>query len=142
MIKRAEMMNELQAGRELDALVAEEVMGWIRTTGIDMSGTKEYDPKRIITGWTFAVHLENQDTAVYFLDEHIPHYSTDITAAWEVWTKLPYPKQLFQLAQNEYTCFCGGDMTPGGVDYEWTATAETAPHAICLAALEAIGATP
>lgn len=103
----------MKPGRELDALVAEKVMGW-SPVGDEFDGAE------------FAA----------FLDAH--PYSTDIAAAWEVFEKI-------QPAAICHAKFGGKNKLP-----EWVvarpddmgdeiATAPTAPHAICLAALNAVG---
>lgn len=78
----------------------------------------------------------------------IPHYSLSESAAWEVVEKLS-PSRLLGLSEF----FVGGDpnnrawraifsSTEGRAPLHAKAEAPTAPHAICLAALEAVGASP
>lgn len=114
-------MTELKPGRELDALVAEKVMWWhkyedsnpkatIRTIG----DTEDHKCK-------FCGSFEGHD---------IKPYSTSIEAAWEVVEKL--------IESDDWVDF--------SLEYEptfkWSANeiiyGETAPHAICLAALRAV----
>ena len=71
-----------------------------------------------------------------------PEFSTDIAAAWEVVEKLS--KQWWvQIDQRGVGWFC--DLTKRGVDEHLpnadrpVVYAETAPHAICLAALKVAG---
>ena len=61
---------ELAAGRELDAFVAEKIMGW-EVVGLD----------RDRTGW----YGKPPGVQAVF---RIPHYSTQISAAWEVVEKM------------------------------------------------------
>ena len=66
-----------EAGRELDALVAEKVMGWYRKDGPPPDGGGDR--------WLFEPEPGDRE----FSFEHaeygtLPHYSTDIAAAWEV----------------------------------------------------------
>lgn len=70
-----------------------------------------------------------------------PHYSTDIAAAWDV---LLFIKDRFQQQSltrdwdsGYWTCRLGGWGQKSPVV---SATAAEAPHAICLAALKAVGA--
>ena len=122
------------AGRELDALVAEKVMGWERIVMKDKPGAVSWPhpPKG------FDVNHNRWSI--------IPHYSTDIAAAWEVVEKLA----------PEFEWILENDVKDGGwsaIIYKWEGTsvvsspigrsdADTAPHAICLAALAAVGAVP
>lgn len=143
--------RELTAGRELDALVAEKVMGWRRSLGcfdnrnnwnpegvilVPFPGT-EYGPKR---EWT---------TNPITNTRNVPHYSTDIAAAWEV---------VERLRENGWVIGIGIDDEPwedpaGGGTHGCSllgcnrgrtdATdireyADTTPLAICLAALKAV----
>lgn len=63
-----EQILAMKPGRELDALVAEKVMGW---TGVGPDVDAE------IYGWPSG---HNKELGVYW----VPHYSTDISAAYEV----------------------------------------------------------
>lgn len=119
-------------GRELDALVAEKVMGckvlWQKAT---VSGP--YCGCNCADGFEEGPHSDPNR-----MDANLKSYSTDIAAAWEVVEKLAENGKLLEL-------YAGGG--PKGAS--WTATffdgssgneyADTAPHAICLAALKAVG---
>lgn len=100
----------MEAGRELDALVAEKVMG------LPIEGTKlsQYS-------WTH------------------PPYSTDIAAAWEVAeaAKL-FTKKMLVLAHDGRNWIVCEEVTPSGPHHIY-GSGDTAPLAICKAALEAIG---
>jgi hypothetical protein len=112
----------MKPGRELDALVAVKVMG-----------AQSMDHKRPLDHGAFL--------------DPVPHYSTDIAAAAEILEKVP----MTLVAPR-------AQISPGRFNgVEWMAVApskpyddqvgnfvfaETAPHAICLAALKALGATP
>jgi hypothetical protein len=113
-------------GRELDALVAEKVMGWL----VDhrrMLGA----PKPHITD-PFVDHIELVP---------VPRFSTDIAAAWEVVDTILTPTAAWgghryfkvNAIQEMFT-------VTFETNYEGRATAKTMPHAICLAALKAVGA--
>lgn len=109
------MGNELTAGRELDALVAEKVMGWApRDAGAG-------DRLIYVGAWA---HCES-----------LPHYSTDIAAAWQVVEKLAadglYVHVGYCLGRTEASVNSPLDIIDN-------AYAPTAPLAICLAALKAL----
>lgn len=109
-----------EAGRELDALVAEKVMGWTLDDEIDeLSGRFWCTPD----GFVWADNFEP---------------STDIAAAWTVAENL--------IAAKWYFCIERADI-PG--DAKWNAWigrfnvyAATPALAICLAALQAVENTP
>lgn len=109
--------------RELDALVAEKVMGW-ELIGIAPSGGRVVHSPRL---W----------------EKELPHYSSDIAAAWQVVEKM------------EKDGWESGCETSKGIRRAWFAwdrrkrfspklpkfaEAEAIPRAICLAALKAVGA--
>lgn len=111
----------MNAGRELDVLVAEKVMGWRG------SSEKHYVGN---SGKCFCCGI-------------IPPYSTSIAAAWEVVEKMFYlgwdlELQYFKKNDKEYTVrVLFAEI--GNQELSTLAFADTAPHAICLAALEAVG---
>lgn len=110
----------MKAGRELDALIAEKVMGWKRVPGDDDQDS----------AW------DTGDPEGYFPYEHNFRPSIDIAAAWQVVEKLPY---LFTLTTNN-------PYHPTTPETEWFASFQaeyeaegcSPPHAICLAALKAV----
>ena len=120
-------MTDHVAGRELDALVAEKVMGW--KVDNEHPYTTYYD------GIDF-MGSNCEDDQAYWSP------STDIAAAWQVVEKM---------RERGYdTCVSNGERPPPNV---WEAEiyvypgglgggcekADTAPLAICLAALKACG---
>lgn len=116
--------ESLPAGRELDALVAEHVMG---ATARDETDRRDGDYKT--------------PSGQYLGFYDWKHYSTDIAAAWQI------PNIRRVLAPGRYTthghdptlwhAYCGAP-DGYGEDIWQDAYAETAPHAICLAALKAV----
>lgn len=112
----------MKPGRELDALVAEKVMG-------DYISDREGEPG----SW------RGPDFTP------LPQYSTDISAAWEVVEKI--------INHSDYVCWeLSSEWKGDGAksDYPFyarfclgngdkTAGADTAPHAICIAALKVVG---
>lgn len=97
-------IDELKPGRELDALVAEKVFG------VDVGDIYYDSTMQEITNFS------------------IPHYSTDISAAWEVVEKFGR----FDLILNGSGAWCAEFY--GSWDRSF---GDSAPHAICLAALKA-----
>ena len=129
-------IDELEAGPDLDALIAEKVMGLV----IDHDFRDDNSP---------VVRVVSAD--VTFI-EPCPGYSTNIAAAWEVVEKL---KSLDWEIEVSVTCklpdgdsetyYCGlqqgDDNAPWSKDYRYLQTwAPMAPLAICRAALKAIHA--
>ncbi len=119
-------IDEMTAGRELDALVCELVMGWRREPqwGLTTMGK----PNKPSPEGTCSV-----------TSEVVPHYSTDIAAAWEVVEKLCELDEFCLI-----TYFGSGGKVDGWVcelmsDYKHDRMkALTAPLAICRAALKAV----
>jgi hypothetical protein len=117
------------ASRELDALVAEKVMGWTEVSSRGM-GIRHDWPKPI------------QDV--------IPSYSANMNAAWKVVEKMAKLGYWCQI-RNEFEARGGPDCWAGftphsttgwnGRPDHWT-QAETVPLAICLAALHVVGVSP
>lgn len=117
--------------RELDALVAEKVMGWkIEGRPIRLSGG-HFDDVRIPADGTVKM---------------LPSYSTDIAAAWQVVEKV---REL-----NGWPFILESHGDPGAPGRWWAYFQKTigdrsvnghgheAPRAICLAALKAVGVAP
>ena len=132
----------MEAGRKLDALVAEKVMGWRKERmflaehnyGRDLPdrgdwvwrtpGQKGY--RWLVRGASF----QDDDEKPGF------HPSTDIAAAWEVVEKvrlsvIPHP--------NGWHASYLDERDSANFRFLYAAVAPTAPHAICLAALKAKG---
>ena len=107
-----------EAGRELDALVAERVMGLTLGT----VGTQLY--------------YEGNGSL-----EILPRYSTDIAAAWEVVEKM-HVVHGFE-GHNEFLLVCSDEDEAWYCEFpkpKWEdASANTPSLAICLAALKAVG---
>ena len=113
--------DSLKAGRELDALIGEKLFG-------------------IHYEFVYNDYMipDPEDPIAY---DVCPHYSTEITAAWQVVEKL------LSLTENQdiHIEHLGSDDESWGVSTcyelgEWKdwVRAKTAPLAICLAALKAI----
>lgn len=115
----------MKPGKELDALIAENVMG------LPVLDYNNYG--------TITVSYENDENRqAVWVD--LPKYSTDITAAWEVAEKLAEKGFYYEIQQawsQENTKRCRVYLNDGEARY--IAIGDTAPHAICLAALKALG---
>lgn len=105
------MGDEMKAGRELDALIAENVF------------------KRKVVYVGGHPHLtEGNDN---YLGGDCPHFSTQIADAWLVVEKLPPPYTIGRYNEEWVVTIARDDDTKQG-------RADTAPLAICLAALKAV----
>ena len=119
---------KMEAGRELDALIHEQVFGkcahdWIKVTNkpLDKKGNSIYKcskcgdrrPAREAMGWR--------------------NYSTDIAAAWQVVEKM---SKLYHVEIENFDN--GYGVTLDDYSQTWEAHADTAPLAICRAALLAV----
>ncbi len=143
-------MGDREAGREMDERVAIEVMGW----GWCMP---ESGPR---AGWvTFASLLppDSPDKRVVVAEDDVrlmqcerdvlavPHYSTDIAAAWLVVEAMQtfnedgyhaVLKTPFTLGNAYIAGFTPHGVTGWNGAPDFVGFATTAPHAICLAALK------
>jgi len=127
----------MKAGRELDALVAEHVIGdkyqWTghncdnrdceyKTKSTMRDGDKDYVYRCMICG------IKDGEL-------HCPAYSTDIAAAWEVVEKLDLLDSNSSLFKDH------GKWYIVGYCESWEFESDTAPMTICLASLKAVGYT-
>jgi hypothetical protein len=130
-------IDQLPAGREMDALVAEKVMGWIGIEGkhghpLEKGPFKDCDcPSHS------------------YQRQEIPHYSSDIAAAWEVAEKLGLAiipqssKNGFRwLACDVKLISYKGDRIEVFPVDDTEYSCDTAPLAICRAALKAVEVNP
>ena len=123
-------VDTLKAGRELDALVAEKVMGW-----------KECTVEAGITGQAALGSIG----AWYWIDEggrkmiegYVKPYSKNIAAAWEVVEKLLESGESVAVRQGQIP---SGMIRQCCIGFREGVEAETVPLAICRAALVAVGA--
>ena len=114
----------MKAGRELDALIAEKVMGLTRH---DESYVAEGVGKVLRFVWR-----DGCGGCVYSGDMFLPHYSTNIADAWEVVEKADLWSLYGSIGDGPYRACIQFE------DREGLMTADTAPLAICLAALKAV----
>lgn len=109
----------MKPGRELDALVAEKVMGW------KWDEASAWSP----SGSKYARDYPNMNGDSWWW---LPEYSTDIAAAMKVLTHVmkSYRKKIsIETYEGE-----AWSIKPCGT------SSRSLPHAICLAALKALGA--
>lgn len=121
----------MEAGRTLDKIVHEKVMGEA------LIATALHDHPWLADGT--------------LLNVTVPHYSTNIGAAWQLVEQLTQPGREPQELYFKMTHAWGDDYgTWAYFDWKGTsdghplygANAPTVPHAICLAALKAVGGEP
>lgn len=116
--------------RELDAAVAEKIMGW------DLEATRQLEKDIERAG------NEAGDGSSAVWCEMIPHYSTDISAAWEIAPKFPlgfYVRLIRDTKLWEAMLVVRGKEPNEDALFWAQAKGKTAPRAICLAALKAVG---
>jgi hypothetical protein len=108
----------MNPGRELNELIAEHVMGI---------------SKEDIEQWRKDANHHNP--LVQIMDA-LPTYSTNITWAWSVVEKLLKEKHYVDIEMGDSE---GSAYVAVEIDYVNNTVGQTAPHAICLAALKAVG---
>ena len=135
-------IDSMPAGVEMDALVAERVMGCKPEPWLDSHGYKSYRCTCLLS------YPHNSRTGP-MADLDLKSYSGDIAAAWEVIERL----------RNEYQCAvwiftCEGNFQKGDPrftvtvgrwnneklerNWEETVSASTVPLAVCRAALKTV----
>jgi hypothetical protein len=123
------LVDDMPAGREMDTLMAEKVVGW---TVITIIGFNDEDSLWLSRD---GQHLFLSDFGMPLL---LPRYSTDIAAVWEVVEKIDngrrdrYPTIWHDKSSDLWVCEFGT------IQGRWS---ETIPLAICTAALKAVGIT-
>ena len=123
-------IDEMQAGPEMNALVAEKVMGWTRCSNEDCQGC---DHPIYLTGGRWIVRVPGRD---WDDDDYIFAPSTGISAAWMVVEKMREMGFMFRL--QSFDTVGAEFQQPWGFFVSSSAT--TAPPAICKAALKAVEA--
>lgn len=116
-------------GRKLDAAVAEHVMGYRRRIvpkDVDgkHGGTEVLVPASVDHD-SFCYPPKGPIPFTFF----VPHYSTDIAAAWEVVQHLATPDEALTMTYGK------GDWVVAVGSAEVVASSKSAPEAICHAAL-------
>lgn len=149
--------DNLQAGRELDMLVAEKIMGWVRRGDNDHTRPRHTTERRKRLGQAAETveildweskgphpRLESPrdenglSTIVFFCSCEtgtIPAYSTDIAEAWKVFSVMQSRCVWCLIKQQEsgtWKCI----MREKSSTWRALAEADSAPLVICLCALE------
>lgn len=131
------MTRELVAGRELDAMIAERVMGWTAVEHEHRGARGE--AWFVLSGVVPLAEVRAQ----------VPGYSSDIAAAFLVVEKLSERGFDYLIEGHEerngadfvaHAQFSQFRQFPRAINIEEDAWKATLPHAICLAALAAIEA--
>lgn len=122
----------MKPGRELDALIAEKVMGITPDLKCIACGSTNLLIHWLTGNNMYGDCTKNMDYKRTFIK--LPNYSTDISDAWLVVEKMgAYNDSSFSLSVGlSYTEWCACFMGH-------KAWSDSAPHAICLAALKAVG---
>ena len=140
-----EQIRQMRAGREMDCLVAEQVMGWVwmrRREPRHEGDTLQSVLYRPDWKWIDWCELIPDDGKPRSMNQSIPAYSTDIAAAWGVVERLyneHWIVSIGSLAENPRGWRCElcnmwpDDFERAPTDIE--ANGDTAPLAICRAAL-------
>lgn len=121
----------MKPGRELDTEVALKVMGLQFVIKVYEPGSLDMRPGSV--NYKFRHESQGWRTPDGELLDELPYYSTDIAAAWEVVEKLDLLSTLL-LQKNSSGVWGVWNEDTGQVHF-----GDTAPHAICLAALKAVG---
>jgi hypothetical protein len=133
MTAAAVAVREMEAGREMDALIAEKVMGakWLP---IPPGYEALYHPRGDGRAWA-ARYIETHEGGT---EDACPHFSTDIAAAWLVVENMV--ARCWKLdVQNRFAPTWGCHVHFAAPNYSKVfETADSAPLAICRAALVAI----
>jgi hypothetical protein len=140
--------TELQAGRELDAIVAEKVMGWERSHDMPPFAHLWFAPRDTESAMAKAQGAVYKSSGAGGTRPAfpVPRYSTDIAAAWLVVDRIR-PTDDTRYGVTIESAVAGWYCTIEDADVEWddpahtsVAYGETLPLAICRAALASAGA--
>ena len=123
-------MKHLEPGSELDALVAEKVMGWKKWRGVD-----GYDVwiRQETDGWTHTVARESWPAKQMWAAFQEWKPSSNMSNVWEAVEKLQSMGWTWQMSveRGVFRAYCRAS-SQGESDISM-------PHAICLAALRVVG---
>ena len=113
-------IDEMQAGLELDALIAEKVMGWVKISwdgAMCAPGSlterwiwKLCSPERaaeLLESSEYRLAIESDLPAKKQWRDGIPDFSTDLAAAWQVVEKTKEYQGAFTIFADEVIEFCG-----------------------------------
>lgn len=136
----------MKAYRELDALVAEKAMGWVSIPHPEPEnlfpgvkpGRSWFPPNNDYTYWRDKLGPGYANGVAF------PYYSTSIADAWEVFQKLDTYSLTKAITVNEddgplVEVFTAHVTLFEPERFAFEKSFVSAPHAICLAALKAVG---
>lgn len=121
----------MKAGRELDQLVAEKIMGW-RKHAVEGYWHNAPTDQLYDASWIGGSNLGTYDYCWFDLDG-FPRYSTCIARAWEVVERADQFEMHGSIGDGPYRAWLSF------ADKDEEASALSMPLAICLAALKAVG---
>lgn len=116
----------MKPGRELDALIAEKVMGWPTFAPQALGLLNNHLLFGQTKGEQCLICARNDDTK-----ECLPHFSTNIAAAWTVVEKL-----YMLVWREDLDGTWGARSLKYMIEKTGISRSDSAPHAICLAALK------
>jgi ABA sandwich protein len=119
--------------RALDALVAERIFGW-RWMRSSVSGRQAIFPMDQHPEW-FTAPASRVEGLANDWDCRLPHYSTDMAAAWLVVEKLKKAECRVIIRATPNDCGYDCEIEKSKSDW-WSIGQESAPIAICQAALK------
>ena len=126
-------IDNMLAGAELDALIAEKVMGW--------DHVRKIEPRSSIYGPCSPYYIGRENITDGDFDEPVPHYSTYIGTAWQVVEKMQANKWWFdadwELGELPWAAFFV-DRDSFGYIGVYGSNAESMPLAVCRAALKVV----
>ena len=131
----------MKPGSELDALVAEKVMGWGVVAFSDHPDWEYLKVTRLDNNELSLLRNSTKPRDYRQCSGEFPKYSTDIAAAWEILEKFNKSTQAVELIVRQHFMghwFC---HIKGAGDLQFLGEfdgAMSASHAICLAALETV----
>jgi hypothetical protein len=138
-------MSELRAGRELDALVAEKVMGYVWSRSETAPAGWDGPNGDLLAPWRWLIQAGSPRYAPVTGGEsrfinNVPKFSTDVEAAWTAVEKLVASHMKIGLTDRPDGKWGFWICRDCGQPEETTffETGDTAPEAICLAALKAV----
>lgn len=116
----------MEAGRDLDLIIADKIFGISLTDRL----TGKSKP------------VSSSEVLAYMIDlSVIPNFSTDMKDSWDVVEKIVHPEVVsswhFSIRVDPWPHVYHAKFSNGGGHY--LAAEDSAPHAICLAALAAKG---
>lgn len=144
----------MKSGRELDALIAEKVMGWVRLFYKEANPNNPYFSERnaLTEYWHDPVTLEQKELAEDSDDYYHPKDawspSENIADAWtvlETLFKTGFDSEIQLYMRNDVYVGPSYRIALREIDNQekgWVEFSNSLPHAICLAALQVIDRKP